>query len=1145
MKKKSTFTNARAVTGLFLILIGLVVGLLSLGAFSTTIASFAQGIQKYKVITRSSDPLVPVGFDCSKIHELGIDRQENFRAGAIMIACGQSSGGSPTTATSTLGPVGSLVQKLLAPLAPLSYGSTDVDLVTGAESFPNVTQSETYSLANPDNPNQILVAYNDSRGRNANPINISGASFSSDGGATFTRLTATGGNGPFAGTEGDPVALYHKPTGKWLTIWLDTACGGQGVGGYSSTTPSDPNSWTHFCVHNDSEDDRESGWNDNNPSSPFYGRMYVSWNDFSVGVGALSVTYSSDGGVTWHSPIIVSNTSTFIRDVQITGDLSGNGVIYLAGMDEGGGGFPHNNINHIYKSTDGGNTWTATYTGPAFPGPGVTAVGYFACMFSDNGGYWRHEGWGEPAAYNNVVHLVYAQQGTSGDAGDVYYIRSTDGGVTFSAPFRLNSDSTTRPQWQPNISVSPAGTLLATWYDGRDSTGCSYGNPAVPCYRMYSRKSTDNGVTWLPDSPLSDVESPLPAQPDPGIQPTYAGDYDYGTALLAKHLTSWTDGRNAISSTSQQDAFTDRELVGFGVTTTTPSCGAVVSTQPTDFVLNLTDAVTPSTVQATDFTVNGTPADSFTLAGGNTQITFHFNSTPVITQGVQTMDMPAGAINRASDNSPNLEFNCTFRWDATLLQVTSTNPVVGGTFSPAAPGNYTYDVNFNEAVDPASVQTSDLTTGGTAGGSVTGVSVINGNTTAEFTVHFDFGGSFTANIAAGAITDAFGNPGAAFSGSYTVEGCPAPQYVIAQGTDAIVSGTTDSGNHCDDCDTLVTLPFSFQLYDQTFSSVNVNSNGRLDFVTVNEPGGYVTNCLPAPPNQGPYDYTIFALWADQETSQGLTGCANFRGGRCGVFTSVSGTAPNRIFNIEFRTVLFANNAQTENYEVRLYENAAANNERFDIIYGSTGGLTGSDTGGVQGNSSGGFFTQDFCNAAPPVSVSRAYTFPSCAAINLVSAASRLTHGRNTGTFDVAMPLTGTSGVEDRSSSTYNAVFTFDAAVTSGEVVVVSGTATVGTISFSGNTMTAQLTGVTSAEVVTLRVQNINGDGLQHGDVPFGFLIGDVNASRRVDQPDQQQIQTDQGQTTNATNFRDDMDLSGRVDKPDLNLVKANKNHSIP
>jgi hypothetical protein len=161
---------------------------------------------------------------------------------------------------------------------------------------------------------------------------------------------------------------------------------------------------------------------------------------------------------------------------------------------------------------------------------------------------------------------------------------------------------------------------------------------------------------------------------------------------------------------------------------------------------------------------------------------------------------------------------------------------------------------------------------------------------------------------------------------------------------------------------------------------------------------------------------------------------------------------------------------------------------------------------------------------------------------LLNAASRLTHGV-AGTFDIAMPLTGTSGVENRSSSTYNAVFTFDGAVTSGEVMVVSGAATVGTISFSGNSMTAQLTGVTSAEVVTLRVENINGDGQQHGDVPFGFLAADVNGNRIVDKPDQQQIRTDKGQVVTAVNFRDDINLSGVVDNPDVQSVKTNEYRS--
>jgi hypothetical protein len=177
-------------------------------------------------------------------------------------------------------------------------------------------------------------------------------------------------------------------------------------------------------------------------------------------------------------------------------------------------------------------------------------------------------------------------------------------------------------------------------------------------------------------------------------------------------------------------------------------------------------------------------------------------------------------------------------------------------------------------------------------------------------------------------------------------------------------------------------------------------------------------------------------------------------------------------------------------------------------------------------------------------ISAAFLDVTGATETLLSAASRLTHG-GAGTFDIAMPLTGISGVEDRSSGTYNAVFTFDGPVTSGQVTVVSGTATVGTILFSGNTMTAHLTGVTSAEVVTLRVQNINGDGQQHGDVPFGFLTADVNGNRIVDRPDQQRIKTDKNQVVTAGNFRDDINLSGIVDRPDLESVQTNRGHSIP
>jgi hypothetical protein len=783
MKKKSTsqsaFFNLRVLIGLFVALTG--VSLLAFGQFATAANPFRSGVgasshartsqaqPQYKVTTKSQyiTPLVPPGFDCSKIRQLGIDKMENFRAGAIMIFCGQAKGGGEPDESGASSAFSRLVKNLTAPLA---FGGTDVDLVTGTETPPHIIQSETFTGANPDTPDQVLAAFNDSRC--ADSSNFSGLSVSNDGGLTFTRVTNGSGCSPFANTFGDPVVLYNKPSGTWFTVWLDGNAGCT-LGGYKSTTPDDPDSWTHFCVHPSGGDDRESGWADNNPSSPFFGNMYISWNDFNQANANIFVSRSTDNGLTWSPAIMVSTQATFIRNTQITGDMSGNGTLYIAGMDEGGGGFPHNDTNLIYKSTDGGASWSNTYTGSPFPGPGVCSSGYFAGMFSTNGCYWRHEGWGEPAAFNNIVHLVYAQHGAGSDPGDVFYIRSTDGGVTFGAPFPLNTDATTRPQWQPNLSVSPTGTLLATWYDARESTDadCGYGNPGSPCYRMWSRKSNDNGQSWLPDDTFSDVVSPLPAQNDPNIVGSYVGDYDYGAAIAVKHVTSWADGRVPISGTSQQDAFTDRDLVGFAVTTADPACGSVVDIQPTDFIINLSDPVDPATVQASDFTVNGTPADDVTLSNGDATITFHFNTSPVQNQGEQTMHIPAGAFNQASNNDPVLEFNCTFRYDATPLSVIDTVPPVGATLDPPGPASYTLDLNFNEDVDPASVQTSDLHLSGIPGSTVTNVQMLDSDT-AEFTIQINsiFSGTLTVNLPAGAITDEFGNGNEAFTGNYEYVG---------------------------------------------------------------------------------------------------------------------------------------------------------------------------------------------------------------------------------------------------------------------------------------------------------------------------------------------------------------------------------------
>ena len=72
-------------------------------------------------------------------------------------------------------------------------------------------------------------------------------------------------------------------------------------------------------------------------------------------------------------------------------------------------------------------------------------------------------------------------------------------------------------------------------------------------------------------------------------------------------------------------------LTPTGCSVTSTVCGRIiVGTAPTDFTVNLSDPADPATVQATDFTVNGTPADNDIIINGDLSITFHFNTSPVV-----------------------------------------------------------------------------------------------------------------------------------------------------------------------------------------------------------------------------------------------------------------------------------------------------------------------------------------------------------------------------------------------------------------------------------------------------------------------------------------------------------------------------------
>src|SRR5205807_3385435 len=179
----------------------------------------------------------------------------------------------------------------------------------------------------------------------------------------------------------------------------------------------------------------------------------------------------------------------------------------------------------------------------------------------------------------------------------------------------------------------------------------------------------------------------------------------------------------------------------------------------------------------------------------------------------------------------------------------------------------------------------------------------------------------------------------------TASPIPCDNYVTTTGTGSIVPGTTDTGNHCDDCATTITFPFPIALYGYTFTTANVTASGALDLTGISDP---TSGCLTLPnPDWG---RAIFAFQDALITSNPWVGCAGYPGGTCGIFTSVTGTAPNRQFNVEWRAVhADPETANPANFEIVFYENTTG---FFDIFYGATSDDGINATSGVQASGAG-------------------------------------------------------------------------------------------------------------------------------------------------------------------------------------------------
>lgn len=131
---------------------------------------------------------------------------------------------------------------------------------------------------------------------------------------------------------------------------------------------------------------------------------------------------------------------------------------------------------------------------------------------------------------------------------------------------------------------------------------------------------------------------------------------------------------------------------------------------------------------------------------------------------------------------------------------------------------------------------------------------------------------------------------------------------------AIDPGVDDIGLHCDDCVAQIEFPFPVWFYGKTHARAYVSSNGTLQF-TAQPSNEYADTCLPT----RVFDNTLFVLWDDLRLNEPGDG----------IFTSITGEAPDRVFNIEWRAHYYLQPG-TANFEVRFFENS----RNFEVIYGT-------------------------------------------------------------------------------------------------------------------------------------------------------------------------------------------------------------------
>jgi hypothetical protein len=412
--------------------------------------------------------------------------------------------------------------KAAAPPPSASIGSNR--LISGQQTTPRSEASVQIDYNDP----QRLVA-------GANAISLDGRQamfYSSDGGESWGQTQL-----PYVGRDNfhsDPVVDWTSDGTAWATTLGQAGLAGRlrayrsSDGGASWQIDGTPSG-------NQTDTDKEMMWVDHSENSPYRDTLYVTWHK-----GPAYIARRTAKG--WQTPLRLSGSET--SGTAIGGDVktnsagevfafwpsTGNSSLFLAKSGNGGASFAKPlRLAKTYGSYDIGVPSFAVRRALIY----VTAAAYKASNLDMVYAAWTDLS-GESLCTTPRDEPDINSASTCKTR--IWFSRSSDGGAHWSAPLRLNHQSSKNDQYNPWMAVDEtSGTLSIVYYD-------TVADAKRLKTDLWYQFSTDQGATW---SAAKKVTTAMTDETAPSADSSNQyGDYNGLAVYNGVAFPVWTDRRN-------------------------------------------------------------------------------------------------------------------------------------------------------------------------------------------------------------------------------------------------------------------------------------------------------------------------------------------------------------------------------------------------------------------------------------------------------------------------------------------------------------------------------------------------------------------------------------------------------------------------